>query len=73
MLLSNCDLDAFNAFNHTQFDAVNTTLNVTSLTNPTPTNLPFNAAGVLVNANGFGMISSVRPPRNLQLSGHFIF
>ncbi|MCM3871300.1 MAG: hypothetical protein ND895_11495 [Pyrinomonadaceae bacterium] len=66
-------LDAFNALNHTQFDAVNTTLNVTSLTNPTPTNLPFNAAGVLVNANGFGTISSVRPPSNLQLSGHFIF
>lgn len=66
-------LDAFNAFNHTQFDAVNTTLNVTSFTNSTPTNLPFDANGNLVNKNGFGAISSVRPPRNLQLSARFEF
>jgi hypothetical protein len=66
-------LDAFNAFNHTQFDAVNTTLNVTSLTNPTPTNLPFDASGNLINPTGFGTVSSVRPARNLQLSAHFVF
>ena len=66
-------LDAFNALNHTQFDAVNATLNVTSLTDPTPTNLPFNAAGNLVNRNGFGTINSVRPPRNMQLSAHIQF
>lgn len=64
-------LDAFNAFNHTQFDAVNTTLNVTSLTNPTPTNLGSESARNLWT--GFGAITSVRPPRNLQLSARFQF
>ncbi len=66
-------LDAFNALNHTQFDAVNATLNVRSLTDPTPTNLPFDANGNLVNRNGFGTIQSVRPPRNMQLSAHIQF
>jgi hypothetical protein len=66
-------LDAFNTLNHTQFDGVNSTLAVRSLTDPTPTNLPFDANGNLVNKNGFGAISSVRPPRNLQLSARFQF
>ncbi len=66
-------LDAFNALNHTQFDTVNTTLNVRSLTDPTPTNLPFDSSGNLVNKNGFGTISAVRPPRNMQLSARFRF
>jgi hypothetical protein len=66
-------LDTFNTFNHTQFDAVNATLNVRSLTDPTPTNLPFDGAGNLVNRNGFGTIQSVRPPRNMQLSAHIQF
>jgi len=62
-------LDAFNALNHTQFDGVFSTLNVTSLTNPTPTNL----ASETGNRNGFGAVSSVRPPRNLQWSLRFNF
>ena len=66
-------LDAFNAFNKTQFENVNSTLVVRSLTDPTPTNLPFDANGKLVNKNGFGTVSSVRPPRNLQLSLHVEF
>jgi hypothetical protein len=72
-------LDAFNAFNHTQFDNVNATLNVvgfvasTGKIDLTPTNLPFDASGKLVNKNGFGTIQSVRPPRNLQLSAHIEF
>jgi hypothetical protein len=66
-------LDTFNALNHTQFDAVNATLNVTSLTNPKPTNLPFDDNGKLVNRNGFGTVQSVRPPRNMQLSAHITF
>jgi hypothetical protein len=66
-------LDAFNALNHTQFDAVNATLNVRSLTDPTPTNLPFDANGNLVNRTGFGAITSVRPPRNMQWSARFQF
>ena len=65
-------LDAFNALNHTQFDAVNATLNVTSLTDPTPTNLVFDPSGRF-NRNGFGSINSVRPPRNMQLSAHIQF
>ena len=65
-------LDAFNALNHTQFDAVNATLNVRSLTDPTPTNLAY-VNGQLVNKNGFGSIQSVRPPRNMQLSAHIQF
>jgi hypothetical protein len=62
-------LDAFNALNHTQFDGVFTTLNVTSLTNPTKTNL----ASETGNRNGFGAISSTRLPRNLQWSLRFNF
>ena len=62
-------LDAFNALNHTQFDGVNSTLNVTSLTNPTPTNL----ASETGNRTGFGAVTSVRPPRNMQISARFEF
>ncbi len=62
-------LDTFNTLNHTQFDAVNTTLNVTSLTNPTPTNL----ASETGNRVGFGAVTSVRPPRNMQISARFQF
>lgn len=61
-------LDAFNALNHTQFDGINTTLNFASLTNPNPTNLAYDASGNLVNRNGFGTVSSNRPPRALQWS-----
>jgi len=62
-------LDAFNALNHTQFDTINSTLNVTSLTNPTPTNL----ASETGNKTGFGAVTAVRPPRNMQLSARFQF
>ena len=68
-------LDAFNALNHTQFDTVNSTLTVKSLTDPTPTNLPFDANGNLVDKNklGFGAVTAVRPPRNMQWSIRFQF
>lgn len=66
-------VDAFNAFNHVQFSGVNNTLNVKSLTDPTPTNLPFDAAGNLVNRNGFGTVSGARDPRILQLVARFQF
>ena len=62
-------VDAFNAFNHTQFDGINSTLSVTSLTNPTPTNL----AAETGNKTGFGAVTSVRPPRNMQISARFQF
>ena len=62
-------LDAFNVLNHTQFDGINSTLNVTSLTNPTPTNLASDGG----NRTGFGAVTSVRPPRNMQISARFQF
>ena len=66
-------IDTFNALNKTQFLDVNTTLVVRSLTDPTPTNLPFDAAGNLVNPTGFGAVTSVRPPRQVQLLARFQF
>lgn len=65
-------LDAFNALNHTQFDGVNSTANFASPGSTAITNLPF-LNGVLTNVNGFGTVSSVRPPRNMQLSARFEF
>ena len=62
-------LDTFNTLNHTQFDTVNATLNVTSLTNTTPTNL----ASENGNKTGFGAVTAVRPPRNMQISARFQF
>jgi hypothetical protein len=59
-------LDAFNTFNHPQFNGINNTLNFSALPNPRPTNLPYNASGQLVNVNGFGTVSSVADPRILQ-------
>ena len=66
-------LDAFNALNHTQYFDVNSTLNVRSLTDPTPTNLPYDAAGNLVNPTGFGAVTNVRPSRQVQLLARFQF
>jgi hypothetical protein len=68
-------VDAFNALNHTQFSGVNATLNVTSLTNFTPTNLPFDANGnfSFANRNGFGTINGARDPRILQLVARLSF
>lgn len=65
-------LDAFNALNHTQFDGVNSTANFASPGSTAITNLPF-TNGALTNINGFGTVNSVRPPRNMQLSGRFQF
>ena len=66
-------LDAFNALNTTQFSAVNSTVNFRSLTDPTVTNLPYDASGNLVNLNGIGTVSAVRPARQLQLMTRFTF
>jgi Carboxypeptidase regulatory-like domain/TonB-dependent Receptor Plug Domain len=59
--------DLFNALNHTQWTGVNARVDFRSLTDPTITNLPYDASGNLVNQNGFGTIQGVRPPRTLQL------
>jgi hypothetical protein len=66
-------IDAFNALNHTQFLDVNNTLAVRSLTDPTPTNLPYDASGNLVNPTGFGAVTNVRPSRQVQLLARFSF
>ena len=66
-------VDAFNAFNHTQFSGLNSTLNFTSLTNATVTNLPFKADGTVNNINGFGTVSGARDPRFIQLLVRFQF
>ena len=61
--------------NHTQFDGVGSNLQFTSLTNLTPTNLPYDANGnfIVANRNGFGAVTSVRSPRVLQLLARFEF
>ena len=67
-------VDAFNALNHTQFDAVANNIQFQSLgNNPVPINLPYDAAGNLVRTNGFGAVTSVRSPRVLQLLARFQF
>jgi hypothetical protein len=66
-------LDMFNALNHTQFTGVNATANFASLTDPTITNLPYDADGKLARPNGFGAINGVAPPRTLQLVTRITF
>src|SRR5262245_26916996 len=61
-------IDAFNAFNHTQFNNVGLTFNG-ALGATTPTNLAAEGS----NPTGFGGVSTVRPPRNLQLSARLQF
>jgi hypothetical protein len=62
-------LDAFNALNHTQFSGVNTTANFSGLSDlNTIINLPS-----ATNLTGFGSISGVRNPRQLQLMTRFTF
>ena len=61
-------IDAFNTFNHTQFDTVNATFNG-ALGATTPTNL----ASETGNPTGFGAVTAVRPPRNLQLTARIQF
>ena len=60
-------VDMFNALNHTQFTQVNNTVNFGSLTDPTITNLPYDANGNLTQRNGFGTVSAVAPGRALQI------
>jgi hypothetical protein len=66
-------VDMFNALNHTQFTAVNATANFRSLTDPTITNLPYDANGNLTQRNGFGTVSAVAPGRALQIMTRFTF
>ena len=57
-------VDAFNVLNHTNFNAPNSSLSVsTSGTNAT----------FATNSNSFGQITGAQSPRTLQLVGRFIF
>jgi hypothetical protein len=66
-------VDAFNALNSFVITGVNTTLQVRSLTDPTPTNLTRNASGNLINPTGFGAVTAVAPARQVQLMMRFHF
>jgi hypothetical protein len=56
-----------NIFNHTQYSGINSTVNFTSISNPTITNPAFNPTTGALNKSGFGNISGVRSPRVLQV------
>ena len=66
-------VDMFNALNHTQFTAINATANFRNLTDPTITNLPYDASGNLTQRNGFGTVQAVAPGRALQIMTRFTF
>ncbi len=67
-------LDAFNAFNHTQFSGINNTLDFTGTpSNYRVTNAYLNPNGTVNNINGFGTVSGARDPRKLQLSARITF
>jgi hypothetical protein len=65
--------DIFNALDTVQFTTVNNTINFRSLTDRTITNLPYDANGNLTQRNGFGTISGVADPRQLQIVTRFSF
>jgi hypothetical protein len=66
-------LDMFNALNHTQWSGVNSSVSFASVSDPTVTNLPYDANGNLVNRGGIGTISGVRDARTIQLVTRLTF
>lgn len=66
-------VDAFNALNSVNFTTVNNTLQVRSLTDPTPTNLATDASGNVINPTGFGAVTAVAAAREVQLLIRFQF
>ena len=66
-------MDAFNVFNHTQFTGINSFVNFSGLTNPTPTNLAINPTTGAVNNGGFGAVNGVRQARILQTVVRLVF
>jgi hypothetical protein len=57
--------DAFNVWNHTQFNGINATLNASTLTSAF-SNIALNPDGSVNNKNGFGSVSGARDPRILM-------
>jgi hypothetical protein len=73
-------VDVFNAFNQAGIIARQTTMNLTSPSDPaTITNLPFDGAGNVVDARarpngaGFGVATDYQPPRTIQVQARFSF
>ncbi|MDX2033725.1 MAG: hypothetical protein SF339_23820 [Blastocatellia bacterium] len=56
---------------HSFAKSYTSTLNVRSFADPTPTNIATESTRSLWT--GFGAVTSVRPPRNMQLSARFQF
>jgi hypothetical protein len=72
--------DVFNLFNQAGIIARQTTMNLTSPSDPaTITNLPVDAAGNVIDARsrpsgaGFGVATDYQPPRAIQLQARFAF
>jgi len=66
-------LDAFNAFNQAHITGVNSSVQFTSLSNTTITNLPTTAARNLPKNAGFGVANGYQNARSLQLWTRFTF
>ena len=73
-------VDMFNAFNQAGITGRNTTMNLTSPSDPTTiTNLPFNPDGTVIDARsrprgaGFGVATGYQDPRTVQLQIRFSF
>lgn len=64
-------VDAFNIFNHPNFIYLNNTLNFSGTypNNLAVSNAPYNAAGVLVNQNGFGAVAAPTGTSNTNGAG----
>jgi hypothetical protein len=72
--------DVFNLFNQAAISARQTTMNLTSPSDPaTITNLPFDASGNVIAARakpsgaGFGVATDYQAPRTIQLQARFSF
>jgi hypothetical protein len=61
--------DAFNVFNHPQFNGINSTINFAS---PTST-APIPSSLFPANLNGFGTVTGTAPARIMQLMARFVF
>jgi hypothetical protein len=72
-------LDVFNAGNAAIITGRNTALSVTSPTDPTPVNLPYDASGNVVSGRslpknaGFGVANAYQNPRTVQAQIRFSF
>jgi hypothetical protein len=72
-------VDAFNAFNQSHITGRNTTMTVTSPTDPTIQNLPFDSSGNLIATRaqprtaGFGEVNNYQAARTLQAWLRFTF